>query len=392
MYKVLMAEQHPWHYEVQVGGHKFGRFFLEDGHVLLWLAHFLNLNRLVRRRKDDLAYYRCWRQGWTKLGERHYTFTPFAILPYVDFPLLRNERVASLCLKYTLPSVKKTLQRHAFDEVDVLWIGNPRLYSIIGLVNYKVLVYRMFDDVGQFKPEPVTINRVEARLCRQADMVFATARRLVDKAQQYTERVHYLPNGVDFDLFNAPDVTQPDDLAQIPSPRVLYVGAIPHWFDFELLVFLTEQLADYSFVLVGPTLGPTSVAENVQKLARRENVYALGARPFLEIRRYMRFSDVGLVPFVPNELTHAISPIKMFEYFASGLPVVAPRLDEIERSHSPAMLYTDREECVALIAQAVREKARLAPAAIEFGRANSWRKRYQEVREQIEASLSRSCA
>jgi glycosyltransferase involved in cell wall biosynthesis len=389
MSKVLMAEYHPWQYEVQVGGHKFGRFFLEDGHELLWLANFLNINRLLRRREDDLAYYKHWRRGWTKLDERLYTFTPFAILPYIDFPFLRSEWVASVCLKYTFPSLKKTLRQHAFDEVDVLWIGHPRLYSIVHLVKPRVLVYRMSDDIGQFALEPPTINRVEARICRQADVVFATARRLVDKARQYTERVHYLPNGVDFELFNAPEVTIPDDLAQIPAPRVLYVGAIHHWFDFELLAFLTERLADYSFVLVGPTLGPASVAENVQRLARRENVYALGARPFLGVRRYMRFSDVGLVPFVPNELTHKISPIKMFEYFASGLPVVAPRLDEIERSQSPAMLYSDRQECAALIVRAVHEKTRLAPAAIEFGRANSWRERYQEVREQIEASLGR---
>lgn len=390
MYKILMAEYQPWHYRLQVGNHKYGRFFLEDGHELLWLANFMNINRLLRRREDDLVYHKNWRRGWTKLDERLHTFTPLAILPYVNFPFLRSEWVAKACLKYTIPSVSRTLRQHAFDELDVLWIGHCRLYSIIDLVKHKLLVYRMSDDVNQFKLEPPTINQIEARICRQADIVFATARRLVDKARQYTERVHYLPNGVDYDLFAAPDVTLPDDLAQIPPPRALYVGVIDDWMDFDLLDFLAGRLSDYSFVLVGPAFGPASVAENVQRLARRENVYVLGSRPFLEVRRYMRFSDVGLVPFIPNELTHKISPIKMFEYSASGLPVVAARLDEIEHSHSPALLYTDREECAALIRQAVREKMSLAPTAIEFGRANSWRKRYQEVRERIEVSLDMS--
>jgi glycosyltransferase involved in cell wall biosynthesis len=389
MYKILMAEHQPWHYWLQVGNHKYGRFFLEDGNELLWLANLMNINRLLRRREDDLAYYNCWRQGWTKAEERLYTFTPFALLPYVNFPLLSSEWVARVCLKYTIPSLSRTLRRHAFDEVDVLWIGHCRLYSITDLVKHKLLVYRMSDDLSQFKLEPPTIKQIEARLCRRADLVFATARRLVDKARQYTDKVHYLPNGVDFELFSVPDVKLPDDLAPIPAPRVLYVGAISDWMDFELLDFLAGRLPDYSFVLVGPALGTGRMTGSVERLAQRENVYVLGSRPFQEVRRYMRFSDVGLVPFVPNELTHSINPIKMFEYFASGLPVVAPRLDEIEHLQSPAMLYEGWGECAALIAQAVREKERLAPLAVEFGRANSWRRRYQEVREQIEAGLAR---
>jgi len=49
-----------------------------------------------------------------------------------------------------------------------------------------------------------------------------------------------------------------------------------------------------------------------------------------------------------------------------------------------AMLYDDREECADFIVQAVRHKASLSSAAVEFGRANSWRKRYKQARERIE--------
>jgi hypothetical protein len=48
------------------------------------------------------------------------------------------------------------------------------------------------------------------------------------------------------------------------------------------------------------------------------------------------------VPFLRNELTQAVSPLKLFEYLACGLPAVATRLDEIEASHAPVTLVESK--------------------------------------------------
>lgn len=58
-----MAEYQPWQHRIEDGEHKYARFFLEDGHQVFWLANFVNLNRLMRKREDDLAYIELWRQG-----------------------------------------------------------------------------------------------------------------------------------------------------------------------------------------------------------------------------------------------------------------------------------------------------------------------------------------
>lgn len=386
-YKILMAEYQPWNSRIQDGDHKYGRFFLEDGNQVVWLANFTTVNRLLRRREDDEVYNQNWRQGWQTLEPDLFTFTPFTFLPYVKFPFLDREWAASVCLQFTWPHLGQTLRQQGFHEVDLLWIGNPRLISVIKSVRSRAIIYRMSDDVGQFKQEPASIDQVEARLCTRADLVVATAKSLVEKACQYSDNVLYLPNGVDFELFRHPDLTIPRDLEAIPKPRLLYVGIINDWVDFEMLAYLADARPNYSLVMVGPNFGSSRAVSGLNELARRANVYILGSRPFQDVRRYMRFSEVGLVPFIFNQLTHGISPIKMFEYFAAGLPVVASKLDEIKNLSSPALLYSCPQDILARVDQAVREGAKLSPQSIDFARNNSWRTRYTALREAIEMIL-----
>ena len=61
-------------------------------------------------------------------------------------------------------------------------------------------------------------------------------------------------------------------------------------------------------------------------LQRLPNVHRLGAVPSDEIPEYVSTFDVGIVPFVVDELTRAVSPLKMYEYLAAGVPVVATPL------------------------------------------------------------------
>ena len=287
-------------------------------------------------------------------------------------------------MRYTTPSVTKMLDAHGLQDMDVLWVGNPRVYSLASLVRHRLLVYRLSDDLQQSGAEPRTIGRVEQQLCEQADMVFATAGSLVAKAQQYTRAVRYLPNGVDFEHFAGADVGIPKDLAQIPQPRVLYVGTIGDWFDFDAMMAAANELTDCSFVLVGPLLGGHDGQAKLQRLGERPNVFVLGPRPFQQIPAFMHHSQVGLIPFLASPFTHAINPIKLFEYCSAGLPVVSRRLAEIESLKSPGLLYDTPAELVAALRQALASHEELGRLGVEFGRANTWEQRYREVRHHLE--------
>jgi glycosyltransferase involved in cell wall biosynthesis len=92
------------------------------------------------------------------------------------------------------------------------------------------------------------------------------------------------------------------------------------------------------------------------RLRAMPNIRLLGQRPYADLPAYAAAFDVALVPFVRNELTAAVNPIKLREYLCAGLPVVATALPEIEllqdrpglrAAHSPEQFVAAVGEFVA---------------------------------------------
>jgi glycosyltransferase involved in cell wall biosynthesis len=113
---------------------------------------------------------------------------------------------------------------------------------------------------------------------------------------------------------------------------------------------LIAELADrlpYSFVLIG------SSNQDLSALAARPNVHLLGRKPYAELPEWCRGFDAAIVPFRVSVLTASVNPIKLREYAAAGLPVVATGLPEIRRCGEIAVCADGADEWVAALGQAV---------------------------------------
>jgi glycosyltransferase involved in cell wall biosynthesis len=164
-------------------------------------------------------------------------------------------------------------------------------------------------------------------------------------------------------------------LARFPRPRVVMVGRLDEWVDFDAVARVGERLPRASVLVVGPGTP-----------ARRSypaNVHFTGPVAHAELPALLGACDVGLVPFVKSAHTHAVSPLKLFEYLAAGLPVVATRLDEIEATSPPALLC----DSTAAFAEAAAEVQDGDPAGraarVAFAREHTWSKRYQTARRAL---------
>lgn len=132
---------------------------------------------------------------------------------------------------------------------------------------------------------------------------------------------------------------------------VIFVGAFRTWHGVHHLLRAMTQLQargreGFHAVLIGD--GPERPRAEAQ-IARDalDNVTLLGSRPHDEIPGYLAAADIGIAPFdvdahAPLALTFYWSPLKVFEYMAAGLPVVAPdipRLRAIIRPDEDGLLY-----------------------------------------------------
>ncbi len=169
----------------------------------------------------------------------------------------------------------------------------------------------------------------------------------------------------------------------LAHPRIVFTGAIVTTkLDIPLLVELARLQPSWSFALVGP-VGPGDPHADVSPLVGEPNIHLLGPRPYQQLPGVLRAADAGLIPYARNELTESIFPMKVYEYLAAGLPVVATALPALSGVDFLATA-SDAQGISALLQQALSENSPSMRAARSFSASShSWDQRLQEIAEAL---------
>jgi glycosyltransferase involved in cell wall biosynthesis len=143
-------------------------------------------------------------------------------------------------------------------------------------------------------------------------------------------KIHYVPNGVDCDLFN-PDTTSLEIRRRYKLEKkvvVGYVGGFQQWHRLDFLINAASTLIDMvpniHFILVGDDKD-RRVQQMVQERALADRFTFSGGVPHSEVPLYLNAMDITILP---STLPY-MSPMKIYEYMAMGKPVVAPDKNSI---------------------------------------------------------------
>lgn len=372
--KIIMGENLVYEASVQVGSHHYARLFSRDNEVL-WLSLPWNIFLLIRYGCSGDRYLQ-WNGGKVIDKGNLKVWCPFTLFPYRDNFMFRSLKNIDRTLKYTFPNLKRIIQRTGFASCDVLWITDPRMMYLCEIIDYKVLVYRCVDDLSHFTGIPGNIRIAEEKLVKKADIVFATANALKDRLEGYGVRVQSLPNAVDYDFFSNYNTEGLTSRIDALDNIIIYVGTIGEWFDCEFVRYCATQRPNYNFVIIGPERTDVSLIKNV------DNIHLLGSIKYEEVPLYMNRAKIGIIPFKLNELVNAVNPLKIYEYFACGLPVVSTAAYEIKKLNSPAMLYSDYDEALlhfdSILCNEIDHSNLKA-----FAMNNSWEARYGFIMKEI---------
>lgn len=220
--------------------------------------------------------------------------------------------------KWQTSLLKKSI-RHAMHLLDfeapiVINAFNPLIgVPLAGKLSESQLIYYCYDEIraahwcGQHGGE------MEDIFLEKVDQVIVTSQGLLESKSLLHPNVKLIKNGVDFDLFH-----------QAYHPKfeqkkiVGYVGSIDFRLDYDLLDRVIRSYPHYEFHFVGRITEP----QQHQRLDQHANVRFFGAQQPNQIPRLMSKFDIGIIPFVTNEFTKNIYPLKINEYLAAGLPVV----------------------------------------------------------------------
>ncbi|MBI1998857.1 MAG: glycosyltransferase family 4 protein [Parcubacteria group bacterium] len=235
-----------------------------------------------------------------------------------------------------------------------------------------------------------------------------------------TEKTAIAPNGFDPELFRRAEGTKKELRKELGLPEkgalVLYTGSLYDWKGAHVLLEAAKQFPisnflrrqshresstqsgqfPISFVFIGGN--EKECAQFRGQAGPSTHIHVIGRRPYYDIPKFLKAADVLVLPNSARSKEarfavysqHDTSPIKLFEYMASGTPIVASSLSSIhEILHPKSALFVQPDNPAALIeglrmvlidAVAAERRAQQALADVK---KYTWERRAERILEFI---------
>jgi glycosyltransferase involved in cell wall biosynthesis len=329
-----------------------------------------------------------WMQGVRQISDNLYVYYPPPLL-VAPGHLPANDVLNRRWLGW---AVKRAAARLGLRK-PILWLYDPYAIDPVGQFDEKLVCYDCNDDTSSFASlsyKRRNMQVMDTILARRADVVLVTSRELYRKNKELNANVHYLPSGVDFDLFNSAltdDLPVPDELRGVSSPVVGYIGALNNYrIEWVWIETLARRMPEMTLVFVGPPIEPPP-----RSVIQLSNVRFVGKKSPEELPHYLRLFDVAIIPYKGEAFLKSCQPTKTFEYLAAGLGVVSAPIPELKyyagvvRFATNALEFVQQTQAMLTLAQDAHFRAR----CVKTARDKTWDARVKAASDLIRAGLAK---
>lgn len=242
--------------------------------------------------------------------------------------------------------------------------------------NQKV-IYEVYDDYAMdFETGKVLedVRKGENEVLGKVDHVFFTSQPLAYRKSSKARSWNTVSNGVNYNIFAKYRI---EDNEKILKKRasVGYLGNLSNFFNWELMCEVVVKMPQIDFIFYGQ-LETKMMAERqqyVEQLKSYSNTIFTGRVTREEGAVGINLVDVLIIPFVINDAMHAVNPLKLWEYFATGKPVISTPMDAIKVKEPLLRVGLNADEWIVAINNALLEEEKtLCLQRIELARENSW--------------------
>lgn len=264
-------------------------------------------------------------------------------------------------------------------------VDHPFWGSIASKLDVPV-IYDCMDEHGGFSESGKITTELEKEILNNASLVLTTSDKLMEKIKRSpAKNILMIKNAGEFiHFYKAAAITKntiPRDMENLQGPILGYYGAVADWLDSKIIEKLAISYPQASIVIIGRVQ-----SDVIAKLAEKHsNIHLLGEKPYGELPSYLQLFDVCLIPFKINKLIKATNPVKIYEYFASGKPVVCTDIPELAEYRKLLYIASGKEDFVKAVRVALKEKSSgLVRARQNIAKDNTWEKRADLLNKEIE--------
>jgi len=182
-------------------------------------------------------------------------------------------------------------------------------------------------------------ENVARRAFEAASVLVAVSDEVAGHLEQFPDargKIRVVPNGVNPSRF--PDDIEATLTASDGTFTVGFVGSMKPWHGLENLLnafaILRERSPSCRLLMVGDGTARGEFETQLRERGLSEAVHFTGAVPASQVPGLLASMDVGVAPYPPLGNFY-FSPLKVYEYMAAGLPVVASRIGQLEKLITP---------------------------------------------------------
>lgn len=191
---------------------------------------------------------------------------------------------------------------------------------------------------GESESKVILIEFLQIKSARMADYIRVVARGIKNRLEYHGvngKKIKVVENGTDIEFFKPVDKKEAKKEIGF-NPDYLYVGFIGNFAIWQGLIYLVQAIPDVlkevsnvRFLLVGDGPEMPRIRSEVSGFKNRE-VILTGSVPYRQADKYINAFDIGVAPFLKKRNDGMVSPMKIRDYAACGVPIVSSRIRGLE--------------------------------------------------------------
>jgi teichuronic acid biosynthesis glycosyltransferase TuaH len=288
-------------------------------------------------------------------------------------------------------AIRKTIRHYSINDF-IYWNSyNPFFsYELPDDIKPSLFIYQSRDNIAHSNYVKKHGPELERRASEYADLRIATSIDLTKRLSAPGKEFVLFPNAARTEIFQkaiTKTLPRPAELPEGNQKVIGYIGNICLRQDYDLIYKIATTFHDHTLLMVGPRNDKNYHNYDFSKL---KNVIFTGPKKLEVLPQYLAYMDVTILPFLVNDLTKSIYPLKLNEYLAGGKPVVSTNFSSDVQSFSEVVyISSSHSEFIDNIRKGIADDSEaLRKKRTQAADKNSWENRVEDFWKLISTQTS----